>query len=969
MINIRKQIPWFRKNRDDIDVASPLIVRSEVGKWKYDRKQMASPTRELNIMWDAFDKSFQQDKPITEKASEKVHCCGRERKSPKNMSTIQVKKKYQQREPLIQKRNIGASNSMNLSPLIRSTDDRSNDVTPKMSGKATPDDSTNITPKMSGKKTSRNEKFINDGGVDIISRMSTKKTPRNKKPFSDESTYFTPKIAGTKTPQNKNRMKEVNNFIDEPRSRKKLLIPILKHNTNYSTSKSSHLSNHNTTVRSRSPQSKRSIKDQSISDVTEPGPSNGGSRTSKKYQREETYDVFHSEPKVKTMEIVPRCIRDEDTMDHSLIGQAVAMRLKKEKNQSNNEKQVEDMFELLLNATTASSSDCTSSSSRSSDRSYCSNEKSSTSEKTSVNTHELMPCRDKMKEMMIPREKSKSVESNVIQERTSNPLQEFQERMAEYKMGNINNKESLKSDSEREIVMPKAMKLKSSNGQVNIKKNIHHCENISSLCLLDIDGEALDASSRLKFALILSGFGSSHDSEKEFLASLDRDGAGKMMLESVNDNVTDTTESIHLWKALIPIPEIMAQRNVDISRHFQKFYSSENLQDAGKLHMAILLMNGQFDKTVQYLINVLDSLPQENIRIGITYMNIGSIRLWQGKYVDAVKAFKLAKDEMYGDVSRESKALVLLGMALYGDKKFEEANQVLLRALTMIRTKRQGYGVYCDTHEFVMGKIFNLLGCSFFENHCYKSAVRSFLNALHVYMQDIVDMTSVTSEDAQSVEYLLKMIYDNADWMMKIPQIYVLDTAITFANLGYVLSHRGSHNTLAISCLRQSLKLQMLDNTDIIINHDIMIATLEQLAVLYLECKLFEDAANILNVIIRTNRTKFANTCNYHQAMFRGSVRMCKVAIQLKHSDTDVKKWEKAASYHEKASFDAIRVENMCKKVCTGDYYHGKYEHAEYSDEISNSSTSSCSQSENSSSSSSSRPKSDGSSCASVSLD
>ena len=98
------------------------------------------------------------------------------------------------------------------------------------------------------------------------------------------------------------------------------------------------------------------------------------------------------------------------------------------------------------------------------------------------------------------------------------------------------------------------------------------------------------------------------------------------------------------------------------------------------------------------------------------------------------------------NTSREARTLALLGMALYGNEKFEEANQVYLRALTMLRTKEQGYGCYDHRNEFVMGQILNCVGCSFYEKGFHKSASRSYLNALHVYLQDIFASVLSTEE-------------------------------------------------------------------------------------------------------------------------------------------------------------------------------------------------------------------------------
>ncbi len=189
-----------------------------------------------------------------------------------------------------------------------------------------------------------------------------------------------------------------------------------------------------------------------------------------------------------------------------------------------------------------------------------------------------------------------------------------------------------------------------------------------------------------------------------------------------------------------------------------------------------------------------------------SWINVGSIQLWQGKYSEAVISFENAKEDLEQNTSREARRLALLGMANYGDERFEDANQAFLRSLTMLRTKKQGYGCYNQRHDFIMGQIFNAVGCSFFETGFHKSASRSFLNALHVYLQDIFD-EPLTAEESLSLEFLLnKVKLQNNDWIASVPPQFIYDTTVTFANLAHVLINQKSLD-FAVSCLRLALKV------------------------------------------------------------------------------------------------------------------------------------------------------------------
>ena len=215
------------------------------------------------------------------------------------------------------------------------------------------------------------------------------------------------------------------------------------------------------------------------------------------------------------------------------------------------------------------------------------------------------------------------------------------------------------------------------------------------------------------------------------------------------------------------------------------------------------MQNNNFDKAIDFLNDLLlEDRQQSGV---ITWVNIGSLQLWKGNFCEAITSFEAAAEGMDDNTSREARRLALLGMALYGNRKFEEANQAYLRALTMLRTKKQGYGCYDHRNEYVMGQIFNCVGCSFHEIGFHKSASRSFLNALHVYLQDIFDKT-LTTEESQSVAFLLGKVNENKSWISHIPKSFVHDTAVSFTNLACALSNKNSLS-LAISCLRLSLKV------------------------------------------------------------------------------------------------------------------------------------------------------------------
>ena len=98
------------------------------------------------------------------------------------------------------------------------------------------------------------------------------------------------------------------------------------------------------------------------------------------------------------------------------------------------------------------------------------------------------------------------------------------------------------------------------------------------------------------------------------------------------------------------------------------------------------------------------------------------------------------------------------------------------------------------------------------------------------------------------------------------------------------------------------------------VDRDTMIATLEELGNTYIKSRQFEDAEHVFGIILQTGREKFTSAFTFHDTMYRASIVMQRLKIDMKDSN-EARKYDQLAKYHQNASTDAIKIESMCKKV------------------------------------------------------
>jgi hypothetical protein len=107
--------------------------------------------------------------------------------------------------------------------------------------------------------------------------------------------------------------------------------------------------------------------------------------------------------------------------------------------------------------------------------------------------------------------------------------------------------------------------------------------NIVSICLLDLNGNNVDASTRLKTGLVTSGRQNSQ-SDREYLVRMGftTDEYGYIVLENIDRN-DDETEDIQVWKAMVPIdPETDMDNRI--------FLPSDDAQDVKDQATTLLMV-------------------------------------------------------------------------------------------------------------------------------------------------------------------------------------------------------------------------------------------------------------------------------------------------------------------------------------------------------------------------------------------
>ncbi len=159
----------------------------------------------------------------------------------------------------------------------------------------------------------------------------------------------------------------------------------------------------------------------------------------------------------------------------------------------------------------------------------------------------------------------------------------------------------------------------------------------------------------------------------------------------------------------------------------------------------------------------------------------------------------------------------MLGLSLYSVGNFDDANRVFLKSLTVIRSQFRDYASIHSVarrdnldHHYSAGKVFNNIGCGFYELGFYKSALRSFHRSLLVYMNGATPSRRyyASSNDeynyAENLGATLNSLHKEHLLAKTIPAPFIPDAISTLNNLAYVLVRRKKYNDASI-CLKEIL--------------------------------------------------------------------------------------------------------------------------------------------------------------------
>jgi len=268
--------------------------------------------------------------------------------------------------------------------------------------------------------------------------------------------------------------------------------------------------------------------------------------------------------------------------------------------------------------------------------------------------------------------------------------------------------------------------------------------------------------------------------------------------------------------------------------------------------------NEIIDQIEPSLWKAVESRGEDNTEDSIanlTLRNLGEFQLRNGKYHDAMETLQKVVDHEENRINKGIN-LLLLGMSLYGLERFDDANKVNVQALTNIQRQNQSHfqtsrtaeyrNIYGNHNkEYILGKIFNNLGCGLMELGDWKSASRFFHCALHVYTQSVDGVLHTSNEDLYPLSRILRALDENRKTTHKITTPCLLDIIITLNNLAYVFVEMRKTD-FACSCFESSLILQGIGTP----NFALTIGTMESLASAYSKSKKNQRALEMYNLIL-----------------------------------------------------------------------------------------------------------------------
>jgi len=427
-------------------------------------------------------------------------------------------------------------------------------------------------------------------------------------------------------------------------------------------------------------------------------------------------------------------------------------------------------------------------------------------------------------------------------------------------------------------------------GVINIESTSENNGNFSASRMHE--GMVLSARQRSNYRSTLFDLGQEDEEDDH-----DAEGSGCLVLEgpppSTAPNTINSEEQQQQlwWTVRVPVRKPGAEDNDDanVDEANLPVLDISSVDDIREGHsvVALFLKSGRFADAVHFLYNTvivaLRSRPeiQEewNSSVGggdlinMALRNIGTIEVWMGRLQESSHSLYHVVNREEDSSSEENivyhrpkkafdsaASLVLLGLSLYAQENYEEANSVFIKSLSSVNDVIQrrlsdssGSIDSLDDNDFVYtaGKVLNNIGCVFFELGFYRSACRALHRSLLVFMSKNLECGCPPlsldgpleghSPPFPSLTELMNGIKAKRIKIENLPAEHKFDVSASFNNLAILLVKRGKYSAASV-CVNsaESILSEALGQY-----HPVSYSTMEGKAYLNIKMHRYERALRV----------------------------------------------------------------------------------------------------------------------------
>jgi tetratricopeptide (TPR) repeat protein len=418
------------------------------------------------------------------------------------------------------------------------------------------------------------------------------------------------------------------------------------------------------------------------------------------------------------------------------------------------------------------------------------------------------------------------------------------------------------------------------------------------------EGMVLSARQRFNYRSTMFDLGQDDDYDEV-------DGSGCLVMEGPppqSGSIGSEEQQQLWWTVRVPVWRLGAADDESVDSSILPQIEIVSVDDMRKGHsiVASFLKNGQFAEAIHFLYNsiivALRSTPEIQQEwsatvggdlINMSLRNIGTVELWMGRLEESSHSLYHVVNREEGEptedvdpISRRLKpfrvasSLVLLGLSLYSLEDFEEANNALIKSLSVIDGVING-GNYAETSSgsidsfdddciFTAGKVLNNIGAAFFELGFSRSASRALHRSLLVFLSkdlecgcpplSLDDSLEGYNPPFPSLTDLMNGLKLKSIRASNLPIEHRFDAAITFSNLGSLLVKRGKFSAASV-CLNTAEPILSKTVED---HNPVCYSTMEGQAYLNIKMHRYERALRIYEKMLEIEERRGTSSTVHH---------------------------------------------------------------------------------------------------------